>query len=358
VLFIDFVVFTVLTALFVRNSWTANTLYTILQHRYHIMKHRLFGMSQPRYKSVLDDDHGAQTIVSSALDEGEGDDEDDGEVYDEMGGIDELGLGISANSPENFHPPGYVEDRPTSSHSSVQVIGLTKTFQKKGKTGYKREFALNGCCLELRHGELTALMGINGAGKTTLLSILTGSMKANSGKASVLGFNALAPEGLLDVRQSIGICPQEDALFEGFTAREMMYFYARLKGMQEEKCDREVEHMLTEMGLTSSGGKSSDQSRKAADVQVENLSGGQKRRVSIGVALIGNSKFVVLDEPTSAMDPVGKHQVCSRERTNIVLSSSSYSVFLFLSFFAPFCSFFSFFFFHQLVKLRNVLCVA
>lgn len=306
-LFVDFILFSLLTALFVTNSWSLSSITVRLNNCFMDIKQCCLGLSKPRYQRVLSDENMTSPRV-------EDDSEDEGGFShdDDIEGVDDLGL---SSSPERFYPAGFVEDRAMSQRAAVQVVGLTKTFQRRGKKGKKRDYALNRCCLEMREGELTVLMGQNGAGKTTLISCLTGSLKANSGRASVLGYNALDSRGMLKLRQSIGICPQEDAVFEGFTPREMLLFYASLKGVEESKCHSEVDAMLSEMGLTveakvdSESPKSRLQQRKAADMCVEELSGGQRRRVSIGIALIGDSKFVVLDEPTSAMDPVGKHQV-------------------------------------------------
>jgi ABC-type multidrug transport system ATPase subunit len=183
----------------------------------------------------------------------------------------------------------------------VAVVGLRKSFaSSKGR-------ALDRTCLSLVEGELTVLMGQNGAGKTSLISCLTGRLRSDGGSAHVYGHDVTSSQGAL--RQSLGVCPQEDALFEGFTPTEVLAFYADLKGVPLGEQPRAVQDMLVQMGLASHDPAGPLASQRApASMRVEALSGGQRRRVSIGVALIGDSKFVVLDEPTSAMDPLGKHQ--------------------------------------------------
>jgi len=118
---------------------------------------------------------------------------------------------------------------------------------------------------------------------------------------------------LLCVFLCVSTTKQEDALFEGFTPTEMLSFYAALKGVPPNEQAIAVQDMLYQMGLATSAHGEEEQStpkkgilsismkKEAASMFVEELSGGQRRRVSIGIALIGDSKLVILDEPTSAM---------------------------------------------------------
>ncbi len=100
------------------------------------------------------------------------------------------------------------------------------------------------------------------------------------------------------VRQSFGVCPQHDILFDTLTVREHLEFYGGLKGVLPELMHQTITTKLREVGL-----------EEKIDAFVESLSGGQKRKLSVCIALIGNSKIIFLDEPTSGMDPVSRRQV-------------------------------------------------
>ncbi len=100
------------------------------------------------------------------------------------------------------------------------------------------------------------------------------------------------------IRQSFGVCPQHDILFDTLTVREHLEFYGGLKGVPPEHLEQTIALKLREVGLEDK-----------IDAFVESLSGGQKRKLSVCIALIGNSKIIFLDEPTSGMDPVSRRQV-------------------------------------------------
>ncbi|CAG8754990.1 25011_t:CDS:2 [Gigaspora margarita] len=134
------------------------------------------------------------------------------------------------------------------------------------------------------------LLGPNGAGKTTLISILTGLYPQTSGFATIENFDILTH--MQDVYMSIGVCPQHDILWDDLTVGEHLLFYARLKGIPAEQ-----EHAITLQAL--------QQVRLEAfrNRLSKGLSGGEKRRLSIAISLIGNPAVVFLDEPTTGLDP-------------------------------------------------------
>ncbi|VDN13795.1 unnamed protein product [Dibothriocephalus latus] len=145
-------------------------------------------------------------------------------------------------------------------------------------------------------GQITVLLGHNGAGKTTLMSILTGLLPPTTGTAYVGGFNVLTD--VESVRQTIGYCPQHDLLFDDLTVSEHFRLFARLKGCPKSELDAQVTATLAKVRLK---GK---RNRRAWT-----LSGGTKRRLSLGMALIANSKVLILDEPTSGLDPSARRQI-------------------------------------------------
>ena len=156
--------------------------------------------------------------------------------------------------------------------------------------------AVNGVSFSAYEGEITALLGHNGAGKTTTMSVLTGMFSPTSGSAFINGHNIIT--SMDKVRQSLGLCPQHNMLFEDLNVNEHLRFFGMLKGMSSSEAAREATTYIEMLNL-----------EKKKNVNVTNLSGGMKRKVNLGIALIGNSKVVMLDEPTSGMDPEARREM-------------------------------------------------
>ncbi|KAI4381515.1 hypothetical protein MLD38_007580 [Melastoma candidum] len=150
--------------------------------------------------------------------------------------------------------------------------------------------AVNSLSLTLFENQILSLLGHNGAGKSTTISMLVGLLRPTSGDAFVFGKSI---KTCMDkIQKILGVCPQNDILFPELTVREHLEIYAVLKGVQQNLINTIVNDMIDEVGL---GDK--------MNTTVSALSGGMKRKLSLGIALIGNSKVIVLDEPTSGMDP-------------------------------------------------------
>jgi len=151
--------------------------------------------------------------------------------------------------------------------------------------------------MNIYSGQITALLGHNGAGKTTTISMLTGMLSPTSGYAKVGGKDIRT--NMNGIRQGIGICLQHDCLFPDLTVREHVAFFARIKGMYSKmsyaEAEAKVDASIEDVAL---GEKSNTLSR--------NLSGGMKRKLSVAVAFCGDSETVLLDEPTSGMDPFSR----------------------------------------------------
>jgi ABC-2 type transport system ATP-binding protein len=156
----------------------------------------------------------------------------------------------------------------------LRVAGLGKQFGSR--------IALRGVSFELNTGELVAVVGPNGAGKTTLLSILAGVQSASSG---TVGGRAGAGEA-----REIGWAPQQAAVYGRLTVRENLRLFARLE--QVSDAEEAVARMLEQTGL-----------EPRADDRVESLSGGNRQRVNVALALLADPHVLALDEPTSALDP-------------------------------------------------------
>ncbi|TRY96422.1 hypothetical protein DNTS_021457 [Danionella cerebrum] len=180
----------------------------------------------------------------------------------------------------------FLEEEPAGLVSGVKIKRLAKVF----KVGNKSKEAVRDLTLNMFEGQITVLLGHNGAGKTTTLSMLTGLFPPSRGRAYINGCDICQDMAL--IRRSLGLCPQHDVLFDNLTVREHLLFYTQLKGYPRERIPAEVDRIIQILHL--------EEKRNARS---KTLSGGMKRKLSIGIALIGDSKVVMLDEPTSGMDP-------------------------------------------------------
>ena len=160
---------------------------------------------------------------------------------------------------------------------------------------YGQKVAVHNLSLGIPNGECFGLLGINGAGKTTTISMLTGEFPPTEGKLLVCEKDVAANP--LVVRRLVGYCPQFDALFANLTGREHLLLYGKLKGIPSADLERHVEEILKRVGLEQNG---------HANKLAGHYSGGNKRKLSVGVAMIGNPKIIFLDEPSTGMDPVAR----------------------------------------------------
>jgi ABC-2 type transport system ATP-binding protein len=164
--------------------------------------------------------------------------------------------------------------------SAISVRGLRKS--------YGTDEALRGISFEIEEGEVFGLLGPNGAGKTTTIEILEGYRTRDDGAVDVLGFD---PERAGSAfRERIGVVLQQSQLWPNLTVAETHRMFA---GYYEQP--RNVDEVITLVGL--------DEKR---DARVKTLSGGQKRRLDLGVALVGDPDLVFLDEPTTGFDPAAR----------------------------------------------------
>ncbi|GAB5372764.1 hypothetical protein AAMO2058_001692700, partial [Amorphochlora amoebiformis] len=187
------------------------------------------------------------------------------------------------------------------SRDHICIRNLRKEFQTEGKKfnlcGSKDVVkALRGLDLKIFPGEILALLGHNGAGKSTTIGVLTGLFPPSSGSVH-LGTDDMIKD-MDRFRRKMGVCPQHDILFDDLTVKEHLLFYAALKGVQPRMMQSEVSMKISELDLT--------EKRNSA---AKTLSGGQKRRLSIAIALIGDSTIIFLDEPTAGVDPLSRHKV-------------------------------------------------
>ncbi|XP_066512665.1 retinal-specific phospholipid-transporting ATPase ABCA4-like [Hoplias malabaricus] len=184
----------------------------------------------------------------------------------------------------------FFEAEPDGLMVGVLVKDLVKVYSGSSKP------AVNCLNITFYEGQITSFLGHNGAGKTTTLSILTGLFPPTSGTAYINGRDIRTD--IDAVRQSLGMCPQYNILFPHLTVEEHILFYSLLKGRDKKEAEQEVEDMLGDLGLPNK-----------RDDQAHNLSGGMQRKLSVAMAFVGGSKVVILDEPTSGVDPYSRRSI-------------------------------------------------
>ena len=171
---------------------------------------------------------------------------------------------------------------------AIVIDNLTKKF--------KDTTAVDGLSLEVQKGELFGLLGPNGAGKTTTINILCGLLEPTSGSARVGGHNV--QEETDKVKELIGVCPQDTAVFSYLTGIENVELFGKLYAMPKKKLKKNAGELLGRMGLLDD-----------AKRRVGKYSGGMRRRINLIMALVHDPEIAFLDEPTVGMDPQSRRAV-------------------------------------------------
>jgi ABC-2 type transport system ATP-binding protein len=169
---------------------------------------------------------------------------------------------------------------------------LSKTF----RVGFlaRKVCAVADLSLEVRRGEIFGLLGPNGAGKTTTIKLLLGFVRPSSGRAFVAG----APAGSLSARRRVGYLPENPALYEYLTGIEYLRFAGHLSGLSRRDSRVRAQYLLERVGLAG-----------RADRAIRRFSKGMVQRLGLAQALVGDPEIVILDEPMSGLDPIGRKDV-------------------------------------------------
>ncbi|CAJ1086292.1 LOW QUALITY PROTEIN: phospholipid-transporting ATPase ABCA1-like [Xyrichtys novacula] len=192
----------------------------------------------------------------------------------------------------------------------LRICDLTKVYPRKSTP------AVDRLCVGVPAAECFGLLGINGAGKTTTFKMLTGDIPVSSGEAFLNGYSIRTE--MTEVHQNLGYCPQFDAIDDLLTGREHLEFYARLRGVPEKEVTMVAEWGIQKLGLVKYSNKSAG-----------TYSGGNKRKLSTAMALIGCPPVIFLDEPTTGMDPKARRFLWDcilsiiKEGRSVVLTSHS-----------------------------------
>mmetsp|Transcript_18020 Transcript_18020/g.36628 ORF Transcript_18020/g.36628 Transcript_18020/m.36628 type:complete len:1943 (+) Transcript_18020:73-5901(+) len=179
--------------------------------------------------------------------------------------------------------------RQVANNQCVQIKGLNKVYH----TNNGPKVAVEDLTLNFYKGQISCLLGHNGAGKTTTISILNGMTKLTKGVAKI-GPHSVASEMNI-IRKKIGVCPQHDVLFKTLTVSEHLRLFATIKGIPSARHNDLIKGILEDVGMP-----------EKYSWYASTLSGGQKRKLSLAIAFLGDSEVVFLDEPTSGMDPYSR----------------------------------------------------
>jgi len=198
----------------------------------------------------------------------------------------------------------------TPGEMAITCRGLRKVYHSDF---LRRPFVgLHGMDLDVQRGEIFGFIGPNGAGKTTAIKILMGLQSATAGEASILGVDHREHES----KRKVGFLPERPYFYEHLTSRELLRFYGQLFDLPRKVLDRRIEELLVKVKL-----------ERFADVPVGDYSKGMRQRAGVAQALINDPELVVMDEPMSGLDPMGRALIRDlifeeRERGRTVFFSS------------------------------------
>jgi len=224
-----------------------------------------------------------------------------------------------------YVPPKEIDDdveeemiRVENTKASEYAIKVDKIRKVYRTGGGRKKVAVDRVSFGIKNGECFALLGVNGAGKTTTFKMLTGEIGPTAGEAYINGYKI--PSQMGEARKYIGYCPQFDALLENLTAKEHLELYAAIKGIPLDKREAMIQKQLHDLNL-----------KPFENICAGTYSGGNKRKLSVAMAMIGNPPIVFLDEPSNGMDPEARRFMwdvisrisTERKHSSVILTTHS-----------------------------------
>ena len=182
-------------------------------------------------------------------------------------------------------------------HDAIVAHGIRKEYNPTGLQRFEGTVAVQDFSLRVREKECLSLLGSNGAGKTSVMNMILRQARPSDGNIFVQGHNTrdILPDS---VSNAMSYCPQQNTLFDALTARECLEFYCNIRGVPKQDFDRYVEQWMNAAELAAH-----------EHTWCSHLSGGNKRKLSLAIALIGNPGLVILDEPTAGVDPSARRKL-------------------------------------------------
>uniref|UniRef100_A0A667IBB9 ATP binding cassette subfamily A member 9 n=1 Tax=Lynx canadensis TaxID=61383 RepID=A0A667IBB9_LYNCA len=197
---------------------------------------------------------------------------------------------------------------------AIRIRNLKKEYRKGN---HEKVEALKGLVFDIYEGQITALLGHSGAGKTTLLNMLSGLSAPTSGSVTIYNHSLSEMADLETISKLTGVCPQTNVQFGFLTVRENLRLFAKIKGIQPHEVEQEVQQVLRDLEMEN-----------IQNILAQNLSGGQKRKLTFGIAILGNPQVLLLDEPTAGSDPLSRHRVWNllkeRKSDRVILFSTQF----------------------------------
>jgi ABC-type multidrug transport system ATPase subunit len=204
----------------------------------------------------------------------------------------------------------------TQEQHPIIIKNLRKVFPPLSRTA-PQKIAVQSLTMAVEKGECFGLLGPNGAGKSTTINMLTGFMTPTAGTATIVGHDIRSE--MPQIHQLMGVCPQDNLIWDTLTAKEHLFFYGRLKNLKGKALDSAVEAALRSVNLFNGG---------VGDRQTKTYSGGMKRRLSVAISFMGDPLVVYLDEPSTGLDPASRQNLWdvvrrAKAKRGIILTTHS-----------------------------------